>query len=739
MATVLSIAQAAFAQDSEFAASDIEFFENEIRPLLIEHCLECHGDEPEAVRGGLFLTNRSAILSGGDTGPAIGPGDPDESILMSALRYEDFDMPPDGELSEEEIALFEKWIEMGAPDPRSGTDVPESSMIDIETGRQFWSFQPVEKPDVPHLDTGWSASSIDRFIVEKLQEAGIEPNDEVDRATLIRRIHLTLSGLPPTVDEIHDFCHSDNPIQQDVEEAVDRLLDSPRFGERWGRHWLDVARFAESSGGGRSLMFPDAWRYRDYVISSYNNDKPFDQFVTEQLAGDLLEYESHAQRSEQLIATGFLVLGPINYEQQDKELLQMEVIDEQIDTVGRAFMAMTLGCARCHDHKFDPVPATDYYALAGIFKSTDSLVDGNVSRYVTTSIATDAEKAAERDYKQQVAALTGRLNEARKELAELGGGPETDEQTRNVNSASLRGLVIDNANAELTGNWTQSTSVAMYVDGGYIHDDGQPAGANNARFIPKFESGGQYEVRLSYSAGGNRASNTKVTIDHQDGQAVVIVNQSQKPSIDNLFVSLGTYRFEADNVAAVTVSNEDADGVVIVDAVQFLPAGDSQRDPGSVGDAVVDGPMGEPAAEAQALIRTRARIEELDAQLTELKSNAPHPTAVAMSVKEAGSPVNSHLHIRGSVRNLGEVVSRGFLTVCLTESTPEIPEQSSGRLELAGWIASADHPLTARVYVNRVWRHVFGQGLVVTTDNFGFMGRTPSHPQLLDYLAARFV
>ena len=357
------------AQDLTFKPSDIEFFESKVRPLLIQHCLECHGATESKVRGGLRLTSRDEMIKGGDSGAAIVPGKPDESLLIESVHYDLYEMPPTGKLPEEKIAILEKWVEMGAPDPRNPAEQGKTEAIDLEQAKNFWAFQPVaSRSPVIAGDAAWARNEIDQYLLEAMQKRDLHPVADADRYTLVRRVYLTLTGLPPSLDQIEDFVSSYHSIEDDLADLIDELLASKQYGERWGRHWLDVARFAESSGGGRSLMFPLAWRYRDYVIDSFNADKPFDQFIREQIAGDLLSFDNQSQRNQQVVATGFLALGPTNYEQQDKELLRMEVVDEQIDTVGRAFLGMTLGCARCHDHKFDPIPTRDYYALAGIFK-----------------------------------------------------------------------------------------------------------------------------------------------------------------------------------------------------------------------------------------------------------------------------------------------------------------------------------------------------------------------------------
>ena len=749
----------------DFSAAEIEFFEYKVRPLLVEHCLQCHGDDEKKIRGGLRLTSRAEILSGGDSGPAAVSGKPKESLLIASVHYEEFEMPPKGQLKDTDIETLTRWVKLGLPDPRQSGKTPTTNVIDIVKGKEYWAFKKANVVTPPEIKDGnWPDSKIDEFILSRLEAESIRPVGDANRETLIRRATLALTGLPATVEQIEQFESDPGETKIAFAKIVDEQLASPHFGERWGRHWLDVTRFAESSGGGRSLMFPHAWRFRDYVIDAYNNDKPFDEFIKEQIAGDLMPFESHDQKIERIVATGFLALGPTNYEQQDKELLRMEVIDEQVDTIGRAFLGLTLGCARCHDHKFDPIPMTDYYAMAGILKSTRSLVDGNVSKYVERPLATDEEIAIEKTYKAKVAKLSRQLNTAKKKLAQLNGQEKTyaDLAKKNRLSKNLEGIVWDSETAQLVGRWKKSTSVGLFVDGHYIHDDNEKKGEKQVVFSPKFETGGQYEVRLSYSSDGNRASNVPVTINHQDGLASLNVNQSEAPPIDGLFISLGTFRFEADNKSTVTISNKGTDGYVMVDAVQFIKKVESVKDADDkskatdlntdskdaskikeaekAGNSAIANKAVADKAKSAEVVELESKIKSLNKRLKKLKKTRPVKLAIAMSVEEAKTPADGHLHIRGSVRNLGPVIPRGFISVCCDESPqPKLEKHESGRLQLAQWIADRNHPLTARVYVNRIWRQLFGKGLVRTTDNFGAMGERPSHPALLDYLAEDFV
>jgi hypothetical protein len=350
-----------------------EFFESKIRPVLAKNCYGCHAGDSGSPMGGLYLNSRTGILNGGKSGPAVIPGKPADSLLIHAIKYEGRKMPPSGQLSDSVIADFEKWVAMGAPDPRGDVKVTlKPSSIDIEKGRQYWAFQPPQKSAVPKVkNAAWSSAAIDRFLLARMEKEHVTPVLDADRATWLRRVTLDLSGLPPTPEEIDAFAQDRS--KDAYAKVVDRLLASDRFGERFGRHWLDVARYAESIGRGRNYPFPFAWRYRNWVIDALNKDMPYDQFVREQIAGDLLPSDSVDQHNAQLIATGFLTLGSHDLVEQNPAVFRMDVVDEQINATSRAFMGVTVGCARCHDHKFDPIPTADYYAMAGIFRSTEML------------------------------------------------------------------------------------------------------------------------------------------------------------------------------------------------------------------------------------------------------------------------------------------------------------------------------------------------------------------------------
>jgi hypothetical protein len=364
------------AADDTATPEQIAFFEKNIRPVLVRECYSCHATTASKIRGGLTLDSRDGLRKGGQTGPVVVPGDAKKSLLLKALRQEEEDlkMPPKKKLADEVVADFEKWIAMGAPYPRDNSAKGTKGEIDIEKGRKFWAFQPPRKTAPPAVkDTAWPRGDIDRFLLAGLEAKGLKPVADADARTLLRRVTFDLTGLPPAPNDVETFVKdfAANP-QTALEAAIDKLLASPQFGERWGRHWLDVARYAESSGRANNFAYPHAWRYRDYVIAAFNADKPFDQFIREQLAGDLLSARDDAQKSEFLAATGFLAIGPKTHNERNPRQFQMDLADEQIDATFQAFQALTAACARCHDHKFDPIPQKDYYALSGIFRSTET-------------------------------------------------------------------------------------------------------------------------------------------------------------------------------------------------------------------------------------------------------------------------------------------------------------------------------------------------------------------------------
>ncbi|MSU48697.1 MAG: DUF1553 domain-containing protein [Opitutus sp.] len=572
----------------------LAFFESKIRPVLVDKCYECHSATAKKIKGGLLLDTRAGVREGGDSGAVVAPGDPKNSLLLMAISYQDRDleMPPKERLSASIVADFEKWIALGAPDPRDGATAPKPAGIDLEAGRRHWSFQPLTAPAVPSpRDTAWARSTIDRFVLAGLEAKNLRPVADAGAGPMLRRIYFDLVGLPPPAEDIDPFAaaYAADPAAA-IARLVDRLLASPRFGERWGRHWLDVARYAESSGVAHNVIFPVAFRYRDWVIDAFNRDLPYDQFVRDQLAGDLLPAADPAERASRLTATGFLAVGVKDLRERDVKRYRMGIADEQIDVTSRAFLGLTVACARCHDHKFDPIPTRDYYALAGIFASSEPLLGVRRSRNTHPFGAG---------------------------LHRIEGDP---------------------------GSFTEADLAAML------------------------------DLRLQL---------TRHTLSRRDERR-------------KLLMSLGKLKAREE--------------------------------------------------EQEAIFRTSDQLREIEVKLVDAKERSEalmrrfdqFATQAAMGVRDA-TPADVAIHLRGEDTQLGEIVPRGFLSVLANADTPAVNRTQSGRRELAEWIASPRHPLTARVMANRIWQHLFGDGIVETPDDFGHTGQPPENPALLDHLATRLI
>jgi hypothetical protein len=557
-------------------AEDLQFFETSIRPLLSENCYTCHSHTAKKIKAGLVLDSRDGVLHGGSSGPAIVPGKPDDSLLIQAIRYTDADlkMPPDdhgGKLSEQQIAALTEWVRRGAPDPRVATAVADGASYG-SASRDHWSFKPVQKVEVPAVARAdWAQSPVDLFILKDLAAAGLAPSPLADKRTLIRRVTFDLTGLPPTEAEVQRFVADDSP--QAFAKVVDRLLASPHYGERWARYWMDVARYSDTKGDAPRRddpRFPDAWTYRDYLIEAFNTDKPYNQFIVEQLAADRLVAAAATKAhlagqptpNDQhiLAALGFLRLG----NQHDGR--RNDIIDDRIDVTSKAFLGLTVSCARCHDHKFDPIPTKDYYSLYGVFANT----------------------------------------------------------------------------AEPKSVFSEPTLVTK---------------------LP-------------------------VTPDLQDYMAKARELTTKSDDLQQQFLELRRTK------------NRDA-------------------------------------TKRRELVRAEAVLQR---EIGSLEMNHPGAPPRAHVVTDVATPKDYPVLLRGEVQNEGEIVPRRFLEALSPDPKKRTAwKKGSGRLELAQAIADPKNPLTARVLVNRIWQQHFGAGFVSSPDDLGHMGGTPAHPELLDWLAAKFV
>ena len=659
--------------DAAESADGIAFFEKNVRPVLINRCYECHSAEKK-IKGGLALDTREATLKGGEAGIVLVPGDPEKSKLVEAIRYknEDLQMPPKSPLPASEQAAIEAWIKMGAPDPRvGGAVVKQEKTINIEEGRKHWAFTPLKQVMPPALSQAAQArpSPIDAFIRTKLAEKGLPSAPPADRRTLIRRATFDLIGLPPTPEEVEAFVKDTAPDA--FSRVIERLLASPHYGERWGRHWLDVARYADSNGMDENIAFGHAWRYRDYVVRAFNDDKPFDRFLIEQLAGDLLPEQDQQARIDAITATGFLSLGARVLAEPDRQKLEMDIIDEQLDTMGKAFLGMTFGCVRCHDHKFDPISQADYYSMAAIFRSTRSLADeklGAIKFWYEHSLATPEQLAAkaahEKKVKERKAAAAAFTTQARKDLK-----------------------------AEL-----QAQAAEYLLAAAQLNDE--PGFSDVEALAAKLHLRPRYLLTCR-----------QYLARHPEHSFFASWREARAAGKPEQAKTIYAARF-ADQ------ANKEAQAA-LVDIAGFLAVPDKDAD----------------AFDAATL----AKIEAMNEDCMAMEDATPDPPAL-MSVAEADVTRTLPIHIRGSYLTLGKEVERGFPEVMRTSFIkPIMPAKQSGRLELARWMASSEHPLTARVFVNRLWRWHFGQGIVSSTDNFGLLGDKPSNPELLDYLARVFI
>ena len=567
-------------------------FEKKIRPVLVAECYGCHAaGAGRQVKGGLALDTRSGLLQGGDSGPVVVPGKPAESLLIAAISHADQSvaMPPKKKLPDTVLADFTEWVRQGAVDPRrdAGSSPPRSA----NDAAPHWSFQPPRRATAPAVQTGaWPLSDIDRFVLARLEARELRPVADADWATLLRRVTFDLTGLPPTPAEQESFLAA--PSSSRFEQVVDRLLATPAFGEKWARHWLDVARYAESTGKTVNFNYPHAWRYRDYVIAAFQNDKPYDRFIIEQLAGDLLAYDTLQARAEQLVATGFLAIGPKALNERSGLKFELDLVDEQIDVSSQAFLGITVACARCHDHKMDPIPQADYYALAGIFRSTETCYGTAAfinARRTAPLLPLPPEAfppaARPRLSDSEKRQIEGRIADVRRRAE------QAQDPTQRFLISGQISLLQAQLDAYESDGWPKLLAMG-------VRD--KPAGRERRR-------GGGFGGFAGFTADGSRT--------------------------------------------------------------------------------IADSPLYE-------------------------RGESDQPSA---------RPIP-----RGTIHLPGLPALR-------------IPPGTSGRLQLAEWIASRDNPLTSRVFVNRLWYQLFGRGLVPTPDDFGQAGLPPSHPELLDHLSLQFM
>ncbi len=681
---------AVFAGALTAQTPDPDFFEKHVRPLFAARCYGCHGDKVKM--GGLSLSTDAGLTNAFQAG-VITKGDIDHSRLYRAVSYtESVKMPPTGKLPPEEIAVLRTWIQSGAPLPSTVQPAVSTGRKSVsDEDRNYWAFRPLQNAAPPEpKQAGWVRTPVDRFVLSKLEEKGIRPAAPAGKLTLLRRVTFDLTGLPPTVEEIEAFRSDKNPDA--FAKVVDRLLASPAYGERWGRNWLDVARYADSTGMDEDNLYPHAWRYRDYVVRAFNEDTPYNEFIRQQLAGDLLPAKTPADRARNLIATGFLAVGPKALAQQDRVQMIYDVVDEQIDTTTKAFLGLTVACARCHDHKFDPIPTTDYYGLASIFASTTAYRNqGRPGAIAFLHYAALNQKAYDR-YQTHRWETLGKQMEMEDVLAE----------DTNRENALLRPRLADT----LVAAWkVQRKGVSL--DAAASEHNVDPA--NLTRWVKW----------LAARDEKSRATLLKPWYEATAEDIGAVTNAMQEQ-----YIKIGTKwdaRLEAWRVRYARESLQDR-------ALPDRPVFTAEEDPFFAATTFNDGPMAFPESPRVQLLRSEWKL---------LSETMPETPELASAVMD-GPSVNQRVLVRGSLNSPGEPVAKHF-PVVLSGTVDAKLSKGSGRLELAEWLTSPGNPLTARVMVNRIWQWHFGEALVRTPNNWGKTGEAPVHPELLDYLARRFI
>lgn len=769
----LVISLSSFIHAAEASKQGLDFFESKIRPVLVNNCYQCHSAKAAAenkLKGKLLLDTREATLAGGESGPAVVPGKPDDSLLISALRHDDFEMPPKGKLPDSIVSDFVHWIKIGAPDPRAGRAVI-ATQIDIEAGRKHWAFQPLASSEPPDVsDAGWIRTPIDRFLRAKQQAASASPNSMAGPRTLIRRTYYDLTGLPPSPEEVERFVRD---AQQNLDAAygslIDRLLESERYGERWARHWLDLVRFAESNGYAFDKDRPNAYHYRDFVIWALNEDMPYDHFVRLQVAGDLLA-NTDAQTPEEALeavnaiaATGFLVAGPFTTQQtqKERERSRYEQLDDMIHTLGTSMLGLTVGCARCHDHKYDPLPQRDYYRLASVFSEvgfSDTGVNMQPQEHQKAKAEYDkahaplAEALAKFEKEQLPDRFAKWLESRPSELPEpslqvwhhIGPFP-SESFDKAFDEAFAPEAEIDLAKTYNDGKlkWTKQPK---WKDG-TVHNTLK--GNNSANYLYRvIESPVARKVALSL--GSDDA--VKLWIN---GAEILSNKVGRGAAADQEKVDLPLKKGRNELLMKI-VNGAGPSGFYFKSSLDGTPPDIAK---------LLEMPQEKWNAKQKKQVldwykKLDERWLELNLAVEEHKKQEPKPqltkiyaAKVRGSTYGFGGDTYKVYHLRrGNADNKEELAKPGALRVLMPDTESQTiwfaaagESQSSGkpaRTALAEWITDVDRGaghLLARVIVNRLWHHHFGRGIVATPNDFGTRGERPSHPELLDWLASELI
>jgi cytochrome c553 len=704
-------------------------FEAKIRPVLVQHCYKCHSAQAKRPKGGLLLDTREGMLKGGETGPALAPGKPGESLLLKAIRYgdEDLKMPPAGKLPPAVIADFERWIALGAPDPRGGKAavVTKGKTIDFAAARKHWAYQPIKRPPLPavqHKD--WPINPIDYFILARLEKEGLTPSPEADRRTLLRRLYFDLIGLPPTRAEVAAF--EQDPSPDAYEKVVDRLLASPRYGERWARHWLDVARYADTKDGvlmyGADRIRPYAYTYRDYVIKAFNEDLPFDRFLVEQLAADQIEPKVEPSH---LAAMGFLTLGRMF----DNNI--HDVIDDRIDVVTRGLLGLTVACARCHDHKYDAISQKDYYALYGVFASSEEPLELPLIDKADRPDYAAFEKQAEPKQKklqqfrdQQYALLS---EQARRRVGDYLMRVATKPPDLQETAIFFLSLSPEDLRPQIVARWRRYLS--------------RPERADDPVFGPWYELMKQPETDFAKEAAdvlqrwqARPTGTSKGQFNPLVRQALAGAKLQSRADVARVYGQLLVRVYDESRRAGST--GPRTGDVSSLSRLKGLTPPAQQ-----LFDLVAgrDSPCYFPKSHTW-LYMSRSEKDSYGSMRTALDRLAvqsPNATPRAMVLVDAPELYEPRVFVRGNPAQPGQPVPRRFLQLLAGDEPPPF-KHGSGRLDLARAIVAPDNPLTSRVLVNRVWMYHLGEPLVSTPSDFGTRSTPPTHPELLDWLAWTF-
>lgn len=758
--TSLTLSPMRHVRADEFSPQQLELFEKQIRPLLIQHCLECHG--PEKQEGGFNLATRESLIKGGDSGAAVVTGNPAESLLMEAVEYlGEPKMPPTGRLPAEKIEQLRHWVESGAVWPKDsplsdGTTTTRRFEV-TEKQQHWWAFQAVRDHTPPAVrGANWPRDDLDRFILLKLEAAEMLPAPEADRAAWLRRATFDLTGLPPTPEDLKAFM-TDNSDRA-FESVVQRLIDSPAYGQRWARHWLDVARYADfydanPSTRTASCELTEAWRYRDWVVDALNRDLPYDQFIVHQIAGDRLPSPNGEEvYADGLVATTFLSNGVWDRGDADKEKIVSDMVDDNIGVIGKAFLALTLDCARCHDHKFDPISTEDYYGLAGMFYSSHLLKElgakggeYTVNRVPLIGPTALAKRAGQEKRLEETTATLAELDREHR-FQELIAGGHTLVPIRFQSEAGAIGMIADDGSTTVSGNlakdrYVVETVIPEGLKARYLRLEALPDAALPASGPGRASDGNFVITRLSASYFPPGRETEPTAIKFAAAQAdFEQANFPVKSAVDDDLKD-GWAVSPQSGKAHVAVFEFAPETVIPPGSKLHITIEQQHSDQHTLGKfrlSVAQTLTVSPPVDASQRL-------ELTATRDALRQELSIPIPLAMAVTEGGTPgglfpgiQDVPIHIRGSYARLGPVVPRRLPKFLAGTDQPPIT-QGSGRKELAAWIASPSNPLTARVIVNRVWQWHFGEGLVRTPNNFGLLSEPPTHPELLDWLASRFI